>query len=68
MEIIAPSSHVPRNKGKLVGQKAPFKLKEIRAIRIHLQIAVVVGQPKRKTIGTSQQTACSAPLSRPPAN
>ena len=27
------------NKGKLVGQKAPFKLKEIWAIRIRLQIA-----------------------------
>jgi len=29
----------PWNKGKLVGQKAPFKLKEIWAIRIHLQMA-----------------------------
>lgn len=29
----------PWNKGKLVGQKAPFKLKEIRAIRIRLQVA-----------------------------
>ena len=29
----------PWNKGKLVGQKAPFKLKEIWAIRIRLQIA-----------------------------
>ena len=28
----------PWNKGKLVGQKAPLKLKEIWAIRIHLQI------------------------------
>ena len=28
----------PWNKGKLVGQKAPFKLKEIWAIRIRLQI------------------------------
>ena len=26
----------PWNKGKLVGQKAPFKLKEIWAIRIRL--------------------------------
>jgi hypothetical protein len=39
MENTAPSSHVPWNKGKLVGQKAPFKLKEIWAIRIRLQIA-----------------------------
>jgi len=29
----------PWNKGKLVGQKAPLKLKEIWAIRIHLQSA-----------------------------
>ena len=28
----------PWNKGKLVGQKPPLKLKEIWAIRIHLQI------------------------------
>jgi len=28
----------PWNKGKLVGQKAPFKLKEISAIRVRLQI------------------------------
>jgi hypothetical protein len=28
----------PRSKGKLVGQKAPFKLKEIWAIRVRLQI------------------------------
>jgi integrase len=30
----------PWNKGKIVGQKAPFKLKEIWAIRIRLQLAV----------------------------
>ena len=37
------SAHVaqrqePWNKGKLVGQKAPFKLKEIWAIRVRLQM------------------------------
>jgi hypothetical protein len=30
--------HEPWNKGKLVGQKAPLKLKEIWAIRIRLQL------------------------------
>jgi hypothetical protein len=30
--------HAPWNKGKLVGQKAPFKLKEIRSIRVRLQM------------------------------
>jgi hypothetical protein len=41
METInsATSIRVPRNKGKLVGQKAPFKLKEILGIRIRLQMA-----------------------------
>src|ERR1700744_2702693 len=29
----------PWNKGKIVGQKTPFKLKEIWAIRIRLQLA-----------------------------
>lgn len=31
--------HDPWNKGKIVGQKAPFKLKEIWAIRVRLQLA-----------------------------
>ena len=35
----AVTARQPWNKGKLVGQKAPFKLKEIWAIRIRLQIA-----------------------------
>lgn len=32
------SKKSPWNKGKLVGQKRPLKLKEIWAIRIHLQL------------------------------
>jgi integrase len=39
MEPIHPSVREPWNKGKLVGQKTPLKLKEIWAIRIRLQIA-----------------------------
>ena len=41
METInsATSIRAPWNKGKLVGQKAPFKLKEIWAIRVRLQVA-----------------------------
>lgn len=35
----ALKSKVPWNKGRLVGQKAPLKLKEIWAIRIRLQLA-----------------------------
>ena len=30
--------HEPWNKGKLIGQKAPLKLKDIWAIRIRLQL------------------------------
>ncbi len=30
--------HTPWNKGKLIGQKLPLKLKEIWAIRIRLQL------------------------------
>lgn len=30
---------MPWNKGKLLGQKLPLKLKEIRAIRVRLQLA-----------------------------
>ena len=37
--IHAASQRVPWNKGKLVGQKAPLKLKDIWAIRVRLQIA-----------------------------
>ena len=32
-------SSIPWNKGRLIGQKAPLKLKEIWAIRIRLQLA-----------------------------
>lgn len=39
MNTIATYSHQPWNKGKLVGQKAPLRLKDIWAIRIRLQIA-----------------------------
>ena len=31
--------YIPWNKGKLVGQKLPLKLKEVWAICIHLQMA-----------------------------
>ena len=34
-----PAQYIPWNKGKLVGQKPPLKLREIWAIRIRLQLA-----------------------------
>ena len=33
-----PHAHAPWNKGKLVGQKAPFKPQEVWAIRVRLQM------------------------------
>ena len=36
---VVAQSREPWNKGKLVGQKAPLKLKEIWAIRIRLQLS-----------------------------
>ncbi|MFJ4048442.1 tyrosine-type recombinase/integrase [Pseudomonas hunanensis] len=39
MNTTSTSSHQPWNKGKLVGQKAPLRLKDIWAIRVRLQIA-----------------------------
>lgn len=33
------SKHIPWNKGKLLGQKPPLKLKQIWSIRIRLQIS-----------------------------
>ena len=37
-EAVVRAHPQPWNKGKLVGQKAPFKLKEIWAIRVRLQL------------------------------
>ena len=34
-----PKTHIPWNKGRLIGQKAPLRLKDIWAIRIPLQMA-----------------------------
>ena len=41
METVAliTTTREPWNKGKLIGQKTPFKLKEIWAIRVCLQMA-----------------------------
>ena len=36
--MLLPEPHVPWNKGKLVGQKPPLKLREIWSIRIRLQM------------------------------
>ncbi len=38
-QAFATEQHIPWNKGRLVGQKLPLRLKEIWAIRIRLQLA-----------------------------
>ncbi len=39
MNTIAKYNHQPWNKGKLVGQKAPLRVRDIWAIRVRLQLA-----------------------------
>jgi integrase len=39
MQTYISSGHGPWNKGKLIGQKAPLKAKEVWAIRAHLEMA-----------------------------
>lgn len=39
MNTTATHSHQPWNQGKLVGQKAPLRLRDIWAIRVRLQLA-----------------------------
>jgi integrase len=39
MNTIATYSHQPWNKGKIVGQKAPLRVRDIWAIRVRLQLA-----------------------------
>lgn len=39
METSNAHHHEPWNKGKLIGQKAPLKLKEIWAIRVRLELS-----------------------------
>ncbi|MBU1458141.1 MAG: integrase, partial [Gammaproteobacteria bacterium] len=39
MNITATCTRRPWNKGKLVGQKTPLRLRDIWAIRVRLQLA-----------------------------
>ena len=39
--------HEPWNKGKIVGQKAPFKLKDIWVLRVRLQMKWSPTEPWR---------------------
>ena len=39
--LVISTRREPWNKGKLVGQKAPLKLKDIWAIRVRLEMLIV---------------------------
>jgi hypothetical protein len=51
-------SHESWNKGKLVGQKAPLKLKEIWAIRVRLQLSNRVKYLALFDLANSKLRAC----------
>jgi integrase len=46
-----PTAREPWNKGKLVGRKAPFKLKDIWALRVRLQMAHRTREPAHFDLG-----------------
>jgi hypothetical protein len=52
----------PWNKGKLVGHKAPFKLKQIWAIRVRLQLAQRRRTADRADGGDSRAKIADPPL------
>ncbi|MNF61874.1 hypothetical protein D3C84_435400 [compost metagenome] len=60
MSITATVGHQPWNKGKLVGQKAPFRLRDIWAIRVRLQLAEKTRDLALR-LGNRQQAACLRP-------
>ena len=51
MGTAAAVRHEPWNKGKIVGQKSPFKVKEIWALRARLQIENRVREPALFDLG-----------------
>ena len=60
MEIatLGPGRRAPWNKGKLLGQKPPLRLKEIGAIRIRLQLDR--DRPGRRSLTGQDQTSGGA--------
>ena len=66
MEISNPvtAQETPWNRGKLVGQKPPLRLKEIWAIRIRLQLAKRAGDPVATWINLITPLIASHPQQR----
>jgi hypothetical protein len=62
--IHSATQHIPWNRGKLVGQKAPLKPKEIWAIRIRLQL----GNRTRWEMSTIHRRGREFLLTRPQRN
>jgi hypothetical protein len=54
---LTATTREPWNKGKLVGQKTPFKLKEIWAIRVRLQMGEPVPRSCPFQSGDRQQAS-----------
>ena len=57
MGSVASAIHrEPWNKGKIVGQKAPFKIKDIWALRVRLQMESRVRELALFNLGIEQAT------------
>lgn len=56
MEAAVNGVHLePWNKGKIVGQKAPFKFKDIRALRVRLQMEARVRELAHFNLGSDRK-------------
>ena len=64
MASIAKTSHrEPWNKGEIVGEKAPFKTKDIWALRVRLQIDSRLGELALFNLGTDSRPRGCDPVS-----
>jgi hypothetical protein len=59
--ISTESRREPWNKGQLVGQKAPFKVKEIWEIRVRLQLSARTSQNLRTAPSPPKKTGALGP-------
>ena len=65
MEAVCQFQREPWNKGKFVGQKTPFRLKDIWAIRVRLQIQERTREFALFNLGTVEaESAVATPSGR----
>jgi hypothetical protein len=57
----------PWNKGKIVGQKAPFKLRDIWALRVRLQMESRVRELALFNLGIDSKSEARGAVGREPA-